>query len=169
MNQKSQLHSNKNGFLQIDFAFAVLTFFILFFISYTIYNSYLENDYDGTKNKLYLSESKDICNLLISTPGYPLNWETNLSQVVFIGLKNSSSNSLNSSKIAVFTNSNYLNITDKLYLSDEYVNIKVTGIKTNTSYVDFGYNLASLNDFSSYTCYSNYNDEVVKVKVEVWK
>lgn len=169
MNQKSQLLLSKDAYLQVDFAFAALGFFVLFFISYSFYDSYNENNYEWTKNKLYLSDSKDICNLLVSTDGYPQTWESNISSAITIGLKNSSGNILNSSKIDVFSNSNYLNITDKFYLDQSYVNIKIIGLRTNTSYVDFGYELTPIEDFSSYTCYSYYNNEIVEVKVEVWK
>ena len=158
----------KKGFLQIDFAFALLIFFILFFLTYTFYNSYLENLSEDMKSKVFTADSQDICNMLISTPGYPGNWENDISSLVFIGMKNISANySLDSLKIAEFTSENYINITDKLYLEDEFVNIKIIGLETNTSYLNFGGELSSYS-FSLYSCYSNYNSEPVKVMVQIW-
>lgn len=158
----------KKGFLQIDFAFVALIFFILFFMTYAFYNSYLENLSEDMTNKIFTADSRDICNMLISTPGFPPNWEANISTIVFIGMKNISENSsLDSLKLAEFTSANYINITDKLYLEDEFVNIKIIGLETNTSYLDFGEEL-SFYSFSLYSCYSNYNNEPVKVMVQIW-
>ena len=159
----------KKGFLQIDFAFVALIFFILFFMTYTFYNSYLENLSNDMENKVFTADSRDICNMLVSTPGYPENWETDISSVVFIGMKNVSANySLDSLKIAEFTSANYINITDKLHLEDEFVTIKIIGLETNTSYLNFGEELITMYQFSLYSCYSNYNSEPVKVMVQIW-
>jgi len=158
----------KKGFLQIDFAFVALIFFILFFMTYTFYNSYLENLSSDMTNKIFTADSRDICNMLVSTPGFPQNWEADISTLVFIGMKNISANySLDSLKIAEFTSENYINITDKLYLEDEFVTIKIIGLETNASYLDFGEELSS-SQFSLYSCYSNYNSEPVKVMVQIW-
>lgn len=175
MNPRFQSHSNrfkmykKKGFLQIDFAFVALIFFLVFYFIYTFYGSYQENLNQDKSNTLFIADSKDICNMLILTPGYPSNWQANISSLVFIGMKNISGNySLDSSKINAFNSVNYLNITDKLYLENEFITIKIIGLKTNTSYLDFGEE-SNVYQFSIYSCYSNFNNEPVKVTVEIWK
>lgn len=169
MYHKSQLLSNKKGFLQIDFAFAILIFISVFFIFYQFYDSYNINSQKDLTSNILLSDSIDICNLLISTPGYPQNWEDNISSVVFIGMKNITSNTLSTQKVANFTSSNYIQLIDTLKFNDtKYVNIKIIGVNNNTNYLDFG-NFPAVRDFASYTCYSNYNGELVKIQVEVWK
>lgn len=175
MNLKSRLHINKfnllnykKGYLQIDFAFVALIFFILFFIIYAFYDSYNINLDNDLNNKEFNQNSKDICYLFISTSGNPQNWELEISNLKTIGLKNISSNSIDANKLAVLNSSNYFTIIDKLYLNSSYVNIKIVGLKTNSTYLNFG-DQGKIVVFQDYTCYSNYNGEEVKVTVEVWE
>ena len=55
-----------------------------------------------------------------------------------------------------------------MYLNQSFVNVKIIGLKTNNTYLNFGQQPV-IKFFYDYTCYSNYNGEEVKITVEVWK
>jgi len=171
MSQKSKLnYYNKNAYLQIDFAFAVLIFTL---ITFFILNYYFANYQEkvNIENKNILEPlTKDLCNLLINTPGVPNNWENNLSSLKSFGLKNVGNMNLSTSKINMFTNINYFNITKNL--NQDYIySIKITGLQTDTNYLDFGYadNRTLIKYSSIYNCYSSYNNELVKISVGIFK
>jgi hypothetical protein len=170
MNRKLSQKLIKKGYLQIDVIFVILVFFTLFFIFHTmIFDNIVGYEKDFEKNKLSLS-AKDICILLTQTSGNPNNWETlNIENVSFFGLKNISSNQLNSVKISKFNTSNYYDIINKFDIGG-YFNIKIIGLETNTVYLNFlNLNIDDENILTgNYVCYSNYNSEIVEVQIETW-
>lgn len=167
MKIKSRLHSNKLGYLQIDFAFVVLIFFLFFYFIYTEQDT-MNNSFKNIGDiNLLIADSKDICFLLTKTSGYPDNWETNISNLNFVGLKNISSNNLDINKISALTTENYFLILDSLNISS-YIVIDIKGLSSQTDYLNLG-NSTYTNLVSSYSCFSNYNNEQVKVNVEVWQ
>ena len=112
----------------------------------------------------------DLCNLIINSPGVPNNWESNITTIQSIGLRSINSMNLSSNKINNMINSNYLNIIKNLNKNYIY-SINIVGLKTNTNYLNFGYSINNSNTkyFSDYNCYSNYNNEIVRITTEVWK
>jgi len=171
MNQKLKLISSKKSYMQIDFAFAIFLFLIFFASIYSYYLSSI-NSYDLTfKDSKLIAQSQDICKLLISSSGIPNNWESDISKLKTIGLLKINSSILDPNKISLLTPTNYLNISDSLNIAN-ILNIKIKGLKTNTIYLDFGFN--SSNSIpkltSKYNCYANYNNlEMAKILVEVWQ
>jgi len=168
MNQKLKYHYlNKKGYLQIDFAFALFIFVILFYFvhSYVVEYETFQNDVYNYNN--LDSISNDLCNLLISNSGYPLNWESSIPSIKTIGLKEISSSNLDSNKINVLNNSIYYSILDSLGLNYYNLNIKIIGITSKTNYLNFG--IWDDTKSISSVCYTNYNSELVKVIVGVSK
>lgn len=168
MKTSSRSDSDKKAYVQIDFTFAVFIFFIVFTSVYTIYKAY-ENSFDDT---LVLTElqgdSRDLCFLLIRSSGSPNNWTSDIENSNFYGWKNINDSSLNATNIGAFNSSSYFTILDSLNLSG-FLYLDLTGMQTNTTYLEFG----TVNEvgtfFSTYSCYGHYNDEVVRLIVEVWK
>lgn len=168
MKRRLRLFLNKFGYLQIDFAFVVLIFFFFFYFIYS--EQSFTNEYFRTIDDVNLlsSNARDICFLLTKSSGYPKNWENDLNNFDYIGLKNINTNFLDTNKLAVFTQTNYFDIVDSLNILG-YVNINILGLQTGSNYLNFG-NFSIKGDLlSSSTCFSNYNNEVVKVLVEVWR
>jgi hypothetical protein len=170
MIQKLKLAQDKRGYLQLDFLFASLIFFIFMFnIFYQIDSKYDEFDarFDDLEIKGY---ARDICYTLIQTPGYPSNWENQeVPNPQFLGLYNSTINGLDSDKISALKINLYKTILDKLEL-DAFLKIEIVGLESNTQYKEFGVsNSGSFSVNENYICYSNYNGEIVKVIVGLWK
>ena len=170
MKQKSRLNSVK-GYFQIDIAFAILVFFLLFFLVYT-----LNKDHVSSKETLIDTEkinmnARDICNVLISTPGSPTDWEslTSINDTKVFGLKNSSSYGIDSNKLTHFNTTNYFKIKNR-FDEDIYLNIRIVGVNSSTEHLNFGTSIEGKHvRSSSYNCYSIYNSEPVKIIVEAWK
>lgn len=159
---------NKTAYLQIDFAFVVLIFFIFFFTIFQLQSNANKN----TISKLDLiqtkSDSFDICNLLISSSGNPTNWENNISSLNFLGLKNISSYQLNINKINALNQANLDKIYSSLGISN-ILKINIIGLNSSTNYLSFGYEPENYSVVSSNSCFSTLNGEIVKINVEVWK
>lgn len=168
MVKKLMLKLDKRGYLQIDLMFALLIFLLIIFVSFTFFKNYVESSQNNRVVTTLEADSKDICYLLTSTPGYPINWESNLTQLKSVGLKSITSNNLDPNKIANLTSANYLTILDTLNIIG-YFKIDVIGLNTSTNYANLGSSGGYDSVFSKQTCYSNYNNEVVKVLVEVWQ
>ncbi|MDA3856504.1 MAG: hypothetical protein PF569_09695 [Candidatus Woesearchaeota archaeon] len=170
MSQKLICRLNKKGYLQIDFVFAILVFFMFFFVIYSSYSSYSSN---FEKTVIYSEieiDSRDLCFFLVNTNGNPVNWELDIYNVNFLGLRSSSNYSLDSLKIAEFNDVNYHSILDVLGLDDSNLNIMIKGLSSNSTYLNFGISSDNLGVYSSMnSCFSNYNSEPVIVFVEVWK
>lgn len=168
MVKKSMLKSDKKAYLQIDLMFAILIFLLIIFVVFTFFKNYTTS----SQNKLLITnleaDSRDLCYLLINSPGEPSNWEINISTLNLMGLKSITSNSLSSSKINNLTSDNYLSILDKIN-STGYIKINIVGLNTSTNYANFGSSGGYDSLSSKSVCYSNYNNEMVKVLVEVWK
>lgn len=168
MNQKLELISNRKGYLQIDFAFVVLIMLLFFFLIHNMYKQ-KEDSYEKTIliNELN-ADARDLCFLLSSTKGSPNNWEVDINSTFFVGLKSENFN-LSSSKIIFLNDSNnYFDIIDNLDYENK-INLEIVGLESNTVYVNLGTNLDNVSVyFAKYSCYSNYNGEVVKFNVEVW-
>ena len=169
MSQKlKQNFYSKKGYIQIDFAFALLIFTVFIIFIFNYYSSYMnQHEKMIIQNKMEIT-AEDLCNLLVNSQGVPRNWESNLSTLKILGLKNKSTYSLNPSKVSRLLSGNYLNITKNL--NDEFIyGIKIVGVNTNTTYGNFGYDIDNSKLSSEYTCYSNYNNEIVKIIVHVEK
>ena len=159
----------KKGYVQIDFTFAVFIFFTFFLSVYGLYD-YKLNSYDDTmKINSLNSKSRDICYLLAYTPGIPTNWESSVPSTNLIGLKvNGLNHTIDSSKLSSLNSTDFFTIQSILNITDFY-RISIKGLETNTSYLDYG-TASSLDAlYSTYTCYSNLNAEVVSIVVEIWK
>ncbi len=160
----------KKGYLQIDFAFAVFIFFYIVFVIYGLYSFAYASHNQEIEFMELSSLPRDICNYLISSPGYPLGWEAmSLNQAISVGLRGDSflDNSLSSDKINIFGNSlNYNSISDKLGL-DEIVYIRIDSVDNSINYLNFGFPSDTLK--YSYSCYSSVNSDPVVIYVEVWR
>lgn len=156
----------KKGYFQIDIMFVLLVFLILFYFVYDVYFYYLSEQNDFFSDTEEVSLANSLCYYLVKTPGYPNDWETNVNTLNYIGIKNMDNNSIDIDKLGALDSSNYDLIRTKLGL-DNFIFIKVVGIETNTNYNSFG-SFPSDSSGNMYTCYSNYNDEIVKVIVGVW-
>jgi len=166
MVQKFQYNSNKNGYLQIDFLFVLLI--IMFF--YTFYLFSIHDDVEVLKNQMkYLElelESKTICELLVSQPGLPKNWES--ATPTLIGLKNSSLNGLSQTKIDVFfTTSNYATY-HSLFETNSLLEFELKYFNgTVLNSVGFYDSSSTLESYSE--CYSFLGNELVRLGVRVWR
>lgn len=117
----------KKGYLQIDFLFVILGFFLLFSFTYFQYLDRSDQYYEYQEAKEKKIQLAYICDLLVSTSGEPKNWEDGmLSDTVFFGLKQQNSSLLDINKTSIFFNdSNYLLIYSKINFSSIfYVNLK---------------------------------------------
>ncbi len=171
MNQKSELFSNKLAAIQIDISFAIFIFVIIFLTFHAMYADRIDLQSRAHKIDNLNFVAKDVCQMLINSPGNPNNWETNINTIIFPGLKNlNHNNTLNAQKILAFNNTNYWDILNSMNIEKEGVNVKIIGIDTNTTYRNFGQFASDTYDvnFGNSVCYSNYNGEIVKVLVEVW-
>ncbi len=170
MNQKLnyQLKNNKFGYLQIDFAFVVFIFFSFFYIIFLLVSSSFSDKDLEIESMINSYEANDICNLLISNSGMPLDWENDINTIEYFGLKNISSNSINSNKLSLFTLDNYFILLDSIGF-DRGLKIEIIGLNSNINYLNFGYNFTFDSIVSSSSCFSRYNSEMVMVLVEVWK
>jgi hypothetical protein len=170
MKQKSRLNSVK-GYFQIDIAFAILVFFLLFLTIYTLNKDSVSSKGQLIEMQKLAMDARDICAIIVSTPGYPEAWEEidNLSNVDIFGLKNVSSYSIDANKLSLFSETNYFTIKNK-FNENSYFNLKIKGVNSSVEYLNFGTNITGMNvKSSSYNCYSVYNSEPVKLIVEVWK
>jgi hypothetical protein len=169
MKQKSKLKSTK-GYMQIDIAFAILIFFMLFITLHTINKDNINGHEEQYQQNKLLMDARDICYQLTATSGQPNNWENSpISDSVFLGLKNKTSNKLDKNKIIKFNSSSYYNITDKFNTSN-YINIRINGIETNNTYLNIDAKTQNKAvKRGNYVCYSNYNSEIVEVIIETWK
>jgi hypothetical protein len=166
MKQKLQLNSNK-AYLQIDFAFAVLILFSFLFISYNIYSTYADLENRNNDYLIVSAHAKDLCKILVSTPGSPNTW-SDVETADSIGLKSSINESLSSIKINALSTAEYFNFTDIIGIN-EYVEIKIIGVTSKINYLNFGYNSSADDISAKYSCFGFYNNETVKVLIEVWK
>ena len=169
MNRNSK-HKSTKGFIQIDLAFVILIFFILFLTIHNLNKSNITGyEYQFEKNKLNM-QARDICLLITSTPGEPQDWENKtFNQTKLLGLRETSNNSLSSNKINKLKTQTYLNITDK-FNTNSYSNIKIKGLETNTNYLKINADTQNKTiRTGNYVCYSNYNSEIVEVLIETWK
>lgn len=157
----------KKGFLQIDFAFVVLIFFSIFYLVFGLYESKLYEKEDLSDIIRIDSDSKDLCNFLISSSGSPANWHKNVSSMNYPGFKSISNNSLLNESLSAFNSTNYFSIIDTLSLSD-FMKISVVGLNTSNRYLDFGVYGGDGSLSSSSVCFSNYNGEIVSVEVSLW-
>ncbi len=158
----------KKGYLQIDFAFAILIFILFIFFSYQYYVDFV----NATENNFEVNRlnglSRDLCSMFVLSSGKPSSWELDVSTLESVGFRESGSYNLSLAKVAAINNSFYYDVLDNMAIDDD-VYLVVTGVESGTNYLSFGiagdYGVLS----SSYVCYSVYNNEIVKVYVEVWK
>jgi hypothetical protein len=173
MNQKLKLLLNKKGYFQLD---VILTFLIISMIL-TIFFSFV---YEFQKKEIISNSNLElnylpvqICNLLVYSSGYPVDWEKNLLNLKSIGFKDPNNFSIKKEKLEKFSNINneyyFFNSIDST--GNYLYYIKIFSLKDNTELFSFGKkkDLFKLNFVNSYTCYSIFEGEVVGILVEVWK
>ena len=164
------IRKNKSAYLQLDFLFASLIFFIFVFSVYAQFDSKID-EFDSRFNSLEIKGyARDICYMLVKTPGYPTNWETaDVEDPQYLGLYNPSLNRLDEQKLSALSVSIYRRILDNMNMN-AFIRIEVVGMTSGTVYRDFGViNNNALSIFENYVCYSNYNNEQVKVIVGIWR
>lgn len=170
MHQKLFKSLDKKGYLQIDFLFAATAFLVLFS---SLYFLYIQN-VDALEDSYYLEEAqilaKDICYLLYSQSGVPINWEVSPSLVNVVGLKHPTENYISQNKVNQLSNqSNYFTILDSLNI-DYFVYVNISVSSDDSSYL-FGIKPEVSNYKGGYVCYSPFtsNELLAKISVEVWK
>jgi hypothetical protein len=147
---------------------SMLIFFFIVFLVFNFFQVFNEDSADSIVIQNLASDSRDLCFLLTSSPGYPANWQSNISNLEFVGLKKVSTYELDSSKLTSFNSTNYLIILDSLNLSG-FFKVDIKGLSSNTNYLSLGSTGGIDSYFSKSNCYSKYNDELVEITVEVWK
>lgn len=169
MEKLKLLLDKKNGYLQLDFMFAVFLFFSFVLIVYMMNDSYMDNLNDSYLSSKLIGYSQDLCFMLSKTPGYPINWEDEeIINLKRIGLKSNSNFSLSEDKLNKLTNSFYVDILENLKLN-EYFNIQVVDVLNSSLYKDFGSKYGSTSVFETSVCYATYNNRAVKIIVSVWE
>lgn len=169
-NKYPNIHiKQKKGYFQIDFIFAIVIFFTFYLLTYSFYISGVNAQIDTITVKELHMDARDICKILIVSPGTPINWHTDTSKMTTVGLKQTNSTYLNSSKVSAFAISNYFNITNTFNLTGKNIYTEITGLESNTSYTTFGADSGYDSKKARSICYSYYNNEIVEVMVEVWK
>lgn len=158
----------KKGYLQIDFTFAAAIFLIFFSIMYGVFNNFTNAQEDSLIISSFQDQAESICHQLISTTGQPQNWIDNTTLADFVGFKSDNSSWINNSRLNAFNSSTYFDIYDSMNL-DEFLYVVVIGVETGIIYLDFGSTTGLTSYSSSYSCYSVFNGEVVRVLVEVWR
>ena len=140
------------------------------FSVYSLIDSRIDELDSRIENLELKGYAHDICFLLTRTQGYPTNWETgSVSDPDYVGLFNSSTKELQQEKISKLNPSLYKQILDNMGVNG-FLRIEIVGLESLTTYKDFGaVNLDILSIYENYVCYSNYNNEPVKVIVGVWK
>jgi len=113
-------------------------------------------------------EAQDLCFMLSNSVGNPINWNSDVNNTVFFGLKKDKDISLDQLKLDEFNNDNYFVIIDKMNITHN-LGIVVEGVNSSIKYVEFG--VFPDNDvvYANYQCFAFYNSEIVKVFVEVWE
>lgn len=165
---KFKLNLDKRGYVQIDFSFAAFIFFTLFLVVFSFYDSQKNSIEDVITSTNLQADSRDICYLLISSPGIPNNWNDDLSSMSLPGMKSSTNNSLDPLKVSEFSLNNYFTIIDNFNTGD-FMYLNIEGLRTNSTYLSFGVSGEGSALSSSYTCYGNYNSEIVRLLVEIWE
>ncbi|MFW5704552.1 MAG: hypothetical protein ACOCXG_01795 [Nanoarchaeota archaeon] len=166
--KKLKLHSNKGGYIQVDFGFAVLIFFIFVFSIYSYYNAYVEAENDVFKQSRLNYLAPDLCEALISSPGYPKNWDEMPLSLEKLGLKSENSNELDVNKINELADYSYFEVLDVLDI-EGYAFFNITNVDSGYSYLEYG-DYGGIDSFESYSvCYSYLAGNLTKVFVGVWR
>ena len=167
--KKSNLHSSKKGYLEIDFSIAIFLFIILLISMFLLYDSSRELESNKLEIVKLNAEARDICSLLINSPGIPNDYEDDVGSLIQPGLREINSQNLSQNKLSVFNNDSlYFGFIERIDF-DYFLSVDVIGVASGTSYSSFGVTSGVESIYSKYICYSNYNSEIVKVVVEVWK
>ena len=167
MVQKLELNYGKKGYLQIDFMFAAVLFFLFFFYIFSYYNSYLDVKSEEFDSQQIQGLTRDLCYLLVNTPGYPSQWEDNDFFVSgFLGLKSTTENELEPAKVNKLTQSKYVEITEALGLENVFLKITISNLEDNTVYNSFGLSGGAGSLVEQSTCYGFYQGDFAKVVVE---
>lgn len=150
--------------------FAGIIFFLLLNLVYNQYDDFLEkNDIQADVIKLK-SMSQNLCFLLSESPGYPNDWQTSSpTQFNIFGLKNESSNDLSNSKLSKLSNSNYINISKELNLTETYFNLKIINLSDSSVIKQFGVEANNFSLSEKSVCFASINSSMSKLIVEVWK
>jgi predicted PolB exonuclease-like 3'-5' exonuclease len=164
----------KKGVYQIDVLILVLVLIIVFYVFYVTYINYSSSAINDYNSKFEKYKSQEICAILINSFGVPKNWSS-IDNVSSLGLLNNKS-SLSDAKMNNFVNDNYNTILSLLGIPSDYIlYINISNLNGSKTYVNFGYDYIKENktnevyNVEDFTCFSNYDSEIVKVFVEVWK
>ncbi len=165
------LQSSNNhvkAYIQIDTAFIVLMFILFFtFVVYRVES--FKNTYNYEIEFLNLkSQSDDICFMFSYTSGDKYDWENNFENVSMIGFLNDDNSGLNMSKVEFLNDDVYFDFIDKLGVKD-HLYVRFSYINS-TLIKEFGF--ASYNYpvvFSNSICFIDFEDEIVKMEVKLWK
>lgn len=160
--------SNK-AYLQIDFAFAVLVFILVFFIFFSDFSNFSKSQNLEIEVIKHQALANDICYLLTSTKGFPNNWNLNPTTASFYGLLNSTINkTIDPIKTNIyFQEDNYFLIQEKLQTSYLF-SINLINISDSSIIYSLGSSSNFPNIIQSSSCYSNYLGSTVLIFVEVW-
>ena len=159
----------KKGYLQIDFLFVLLCFFVIFSFVYTTYSQ----RYDAHISQLETREQQEIlnqlCNILSTTPGVPSNWnDTSLSSISTIGLIEENSSNIDSNKInVIFNESNFLEIYNHYNLTS-----LLYGVLSNTSgsvMMSFGEQPPTKSVTISSKCFLKNTSGLYQLELGVWE
>ncbi|MEC8221134.1 MAG: hypothetical protein VX028_03600 [Nanoarchaeota archaeon] len=159
----------KKGYLQIDFLFVLLCFFVIFSFVYTTYSQ----RYDAQVSHLETREQQEIlhqlCNILSTTPGVPNDWNaTSLASTSTIGLLEENTSNVDSTKINTFFNeSNYLEIYNHYNLTSLFY-----GKLSNTSgsvLMSFGEQPQLNSVIISSKCFLKNTSGLYQLELGVWE
>lgn len=168
MNQKYIYNSNK-AYLQIDFALAIFIFLLVVSTFLFTYSSFEKSNSSKIENLKLQSLSNDLCYILTSTQGLPINWEENSQEPQFFGLLNLSNSQLSEEKINYFFNqSNFFEI-QQIINTDFYFTLTLKNLTNNQIILKLGITPNFSNYIQSSTCYSMYKNNKVSLLIEVWQ
>ena len=159
----------KKGYLQIDFLFVLLCFFVIFSFVYTTYSQ----RYDAHLLELEIREQQEIlnqlCNILSTTPGVPSNWNaTSLPSISTIGLLEKNSSNIDLNKTNTFFNESYfLEIYNHYNLTSLFY-----GVLSNTSgsvMMSFGEQPPTKSVTISSKCFLKNTSGLYQLELGVWE
>ena len=90
-----------------DFAVSMALFGIILAAFFIPWNAMIESDQRFSEEQLMKTEAERIASLLISTPGYPSDWEDNTSGLIMPGFSESRDNIISLEKLKAFSNLDY--------------------------------------------------------------
>ncbi len=163
----SNFSFSRKAYLQIDLLFAVLIFIIFLFVSYQYVSDKFDNFEFVNEVNMMQADARDLCFLLTKTAGAPNYWNLVVPNMIYPGIRDGENYNLSLNKMNAFTDGNYMDIVNSLNIGG-FIYINVSGINSDTNYLEFGEKVQFPEFVGSYVCYGQYT-EPVRVYVEVWK